>query len=66
MQVAHEVQSTKSADKCGYFCVKNFINQRHNVNVCGVAAIFSAIMMSDFTIATEIILKRKMIRYLDE
>ena len=66
MQVAHEVQSTKSAHKCGYFCVKILINQRHNVNVCGVAAIFSALTMSDFTTATEIIRKRKMTRYLDE
>ena len=33
------------------------------MNVCGVAAIFSAITMSDFTVATGIIRKRKMIRY---
>ena len=63
MQVAHEVQSTKSTYKCGYFCVKNFINQRNDVNVCGVAAIFPAITMSGFTITTEIIRKRKMTRY---
>ena len=31
--------------------------------VSGAAAIFSAIAMSDFTIATEIIRKRKMTRY---
>ena len=47
MQVAHEIQSTKSAHKCGYFCVKNFINQRNDINVCGAAAIFSAITMSE-------------------
>ena len=34
----------------GYFCVKNFINQRNDMNVC--AAIFFAITMSDFKIAT--------------
>ena len=62
MQVAHEIQSTKSAHKCSYFCGKKFINQRNDMNVCGTAAIFSAITMSDFTIATEIIRKRKMIR----
>ena len=55
MQIAHEMQSIKSAHKCGYFCVKIFINQRNDINVCGAAAIFSAITMSDFTIATEII-----------
>ena len=31
--------------------------------VCGATRIFSAITMSDFTIATEIIRKRKMTRY---
>ena len=45
------------------FCVKNFINQRNYMNIYGAGAIFSAITMSDFTIATEIILKRKMTRY---
>ena len=55
MQVAHEIQSTKSAHKCGYFCVKNFINQRSDMNVCRAASLFSVIPMSDFTIATEII-----------
>ena len=58
MQVAHEIQSTKSAHKCAYFCVKNFINERNDMKVCGAAAIFSAITMSDFKIATEIIGKR--------
>ena len=59
MQVAHEIQSTKSAQKCEYFCVKNFINQRDDINVCGVAAVFSAITIDYFTIATKIIGKRK-------
>ena len=63
MEIAHEIQSTKSAHKCGYFCVKNFINQRNDMNVRGAAAIFSAITISDFKIATEIIRKRKMTRY---
>ena len=63
MQIAHEIQSTKSAHKCGYFCVKKVINRRNDVKVCGAAAIFSAITMSDFKIATEIIRKRKMDRY---
>ena len=58
MQVAHEIQSIKSTHKCGYFCVKNFINQRNDMNVSGASAIFSAITMSNFTIATEIIRKR--------
>ena len=58
MQVAHEIQSTKSAHKCAYFCVKNFINERNDMKVCGAAAIFSAITMSDLKIATEIIGKR--------
>ena len=31
--------------------------------VCGAAAIFSAITMSNFTIATKIIRRRKMTRY---
>ena len=63
MQVAHEIQSTKGAHKCVYLCVKSFINQRNDMNVCGAAAIFFAIMMSDFKIETEIIPKRKMTRY---
>ena len=63
MQVAHEIQSTKGAQKCIYFCVKSFINQRNDMNVCGAAAIFSAIMMSDFKRETKIIPKRKMNRY---
>ena len=63
IKVAHEIQSTKSALKCAYFCVKNFINQRNDMNVCGAAPIFSAITMSDFKIATESIRKRKMTRY---
>ena len=63
MQVIHENQSTKSADKCAYFCVKNFINQRNDMNVSGAAAIFFAITMFDFKIATEYIRKRKMTRY---
>ena len=33
------------------------------MKVCGAAAIFSAITMCDFKIATEIIQKRKMTRY---
>ena len=45
----------QKARKCGYFCVKNFINQRNYMIVCGAAAIFSAITMSDFIIATKII-----------
>ena len=46
----------QKVDKCGYFCVKKFINERNHMIVCGAAAIFSAtITMSDFTIATEII-----------
>ena len=63
MQIAHEIQSTKSAHKSVYFCVKKIINQRSDIDVCGVAAIFSAITMSDFTITTEIIEKQKMTRY---
>ena len=63
IKVAHEIQSTKSALKCAYFCVKNFINQRNDMNVCGAAPIFSTITMSDFKIATEFIRKRKMTRY---
>ena len=63
IQVAHEIGSTKSAHKCGYFRVKSFIYQRNSMIVSGAAAIFSAITMSDFTIATEIIRKRKMTRY---
>ena len=63
MQVAHEIQPTKSAHKCGSFPVKNYIYQRSSMIVCGAAAIFSAISMSDFTITTEIIRKRKMTRY---
>ena len=55
MKVIHEIQSTKSAQKCSYFCVKIFINQRSEMNVCGAAAIFSTIAMSDFKIATELI-----------
>ena len=54
VQVIHEIQSTKNAHKCGQFCVKNFINQRNGMNVCGAAAIFSAITMFDFKIATEL------------
>ena len=65
MQVAHEIQSTKSAIRCAYFCVKIFINQENDMNVSGAAPIFSAIMMSDFKIATEFIRKRKMTRYYD-
>ena len=63
IKVAHEIQSTKSALKCAYFCVKNFINQRNDMNVCRAAPIFSTITMSDFKIATEFIRKRKMTRY---
>ena len=63
VRVAHETQSTESAHKCGYFCVKNFINQRNDMNVSGAAAIFSAITMFDFQIATKIIRKRKMTCY---
>ena len=63
IKVAHEIQSTKSALKCAYFCVKNFINQRNDMNICGAAPIFSTITMSDFKIATEFIRKRKMTRY---
>ena len=63
IQVAHEIGSTKSAHKCGYFRVKSFIYQRNSMIVSGAAAIFSAITMSDFTIATEIIRKRKMTRH---
>ena len=60
---AYEIQWAKSAHKCGYFCVKNFINQRNYVIVRGAAAIFSACTMSDFTIATKIIQRWKMTRY---
>ena len=64
MQVAHEIQSTKSVYVlCAYFCVKNFINERNDMKICWAAAIFSAITMSDFKIATEIIRKRKKTRY---
>ena len=42
-KVAHEIQLTKSAHKCGYFCVKKCIDQRNDMNVCGAAAVFSAI-----------------------
>ena len=63
IQVAHEIRLTKNAHKCGHFRVKSFIYQRNNMIVSGAAAIFSAIAMSDFTIATEIIRKRKMTRY---
>ena len=63
MQVAHEIQSIKIAHKYGYFCVKNFINQRIDMSVCGAAGIFFAITMSDFKKATEIIGQRKMTRY---
>ena len=63
MQFVHEIQSTKSAHKCGYFCVKSFINKKDNMNVCGAAAVFFAITISDFTIVTEIIRKRKMTCY---
>ena len=48
MQVAHEIQSTKSAHKCIYFCVKNFIKQRNDINICGIVAVFSAITMSEY------------------
>ena len=61
--VAYEIQWTKSAHRCGYFCVKNFINQRNHMILCGAAAIFFAITMSDFTIATKIIRRRKITRY---
>ena len=37
-----------------YVSLKNLINQRNDMNVFGAAAIFSAITMSDFTIATKI------------
>ena len=53
----------QKAHKCAYFCVKNVINQTKHMIVCGAAAIFSAIMMSDFTIATKIMRRRKMTRY---
>ena len=39
-----------------YFCVKLFMSSRNDVNVCGVAVIFPAIMMPNFT---EKIRKRK-------
>ena len=55
MQVAHEIQSTKSAYKFGCFRVKNFINQRNGMIVCRAVVIFSAISMSDFPKATKII-----------
>ena len=35
MQVAHEIQSTKRTLKCGYFCVKSFINQRNDLCYSG-------------------------------
>ena len=54
VQVVHEIQSTKNTHKCGQFCVKNFINQRKDKNVCGAAAIFPAITIFDFKIATEL------------
>ena len=38
--------------KCEYFCVNNLINQRNDINGYEATAIFSAITMSDFTIAT--------------
>ena len=62
-KVAHEIQLTKSAHKCGYFCVKKFIDQRNDMNVCGAAAVFSAITMSGFTKVAEIIRRLKMMRY---
>ena len=59
MKVAHEmkfeIHTIKCAHKCRYFRIKSFINERNRMIVCGAAAIFSAITMSDFTIATEII-----------
>ena len=36
-----KIQSTENALKCAYFCVKNFINQRNGMDVCGAAPIFS-------------------------
>ena len=63
MQAAHEIQSTKSPHKCKYFNIKKIINQRNDMIVCGAAAKFSAVTMSDFTIATQIIRKRKMTCY---
>ena len=45
------------------FLCEKVINRRNDVNVCGAAAIFSAITMSDFKTATKIIRKRKMDRY---
>ena len=63
MHVAYEIQWTKSAPKCGYFCVKKFLNQRNHMIVCGAAAIFSAITMCDCTIATKIIRRQKITRY---
>ena len=55
MHVAYEIQRTKSAHKCGYFCVKNFVNQRNHMIVRGAAAIYSPITMSDFSIGTKFI-----------
>ena len=52
MQVSHEIRSTKCVQKCGNFCVKKIVNQRNGLKVCRAAAIFSAITMSDFKIAT--------------
>ena len=61
MQVAHKIQSTKSALKYAYFCANNIINQRNNMNFNGATPIFSAITTtSDFKIVTEFIRKRKM------
>ena len=63
MQVAHEIHSTKSAHKCGYFFVKSFINKGNGIIVFGATTIFSEITMSDSAIVTKIIEKRKMNRY---
>ena len=58
MQVSHEIQSTKSAHRCGYFQVKKFLFQRKDMIVCGTAAIFPAMTMSDFTISKKVIYQR--------
>ena len=63
MQIAREIQSTKSARKCGYFRVKILSIKETGRLAVGVLKLFSAVTMSDFTIATEIIRKRKMNRY---
>ena len=50
MLVAYEIQWPKIVHSCGYYCIKNFVNQGNHMIVCGTAAIFSAITMSSFIV----------------